>query len=123
MLRQPWQQVRGSEKDELEKSSTHVAAILNNTIIAVGRIHISNQSEAQIRYMAVDETYQSKGIGRLILKYLEQAATEQNSRVVFLHARENALAFYKKNQYQLIKPSHMLYGKIKHFLMKKTLSD
>lgn len=120
LLRQPWQQPKGSEKDQLEDNSIHKAAILNNQVIAVGRIHFTDRNEAQIRYMAVDDTFQSKGVGRLILKSLESAAHAQNIHHIFLHARENAVDFYKKNQYQPIKSTHVLYGKIQHVLMKKS---
>ena len=121
ILRQPWQQPKGSEKDDLEESSVHITAILNNRIIAVGRIHFSSQTEAQIRYMAVDEKHQSKGTGKLILNALEDVARDRETSQLFLHARENAVAFYKKNQYLMIESSHTLYGEIKHFRMEKTL--
>ena len=121
ILRQPWQQSKGSEKDDIEDSSEHLAALLHNRIIAVGRIHFSSQTEAQIRYMAVDRKHQSKGIGKLILNALEDIARDREISQVFLHARENAVAFYKKNQYLTIEPSHTLYGEIKHFRMEKTL--
>ena len=121
ILRQPWQQSKGSEKDDIEDSSEHLAALLHNRIIAVGRIHFSSQTEAQIRYMAVDKEHQSKGTGKLILNALEDIARDREISQLFLHARENAVAFYKKNQYLTIEPSHILYGKIKHFRMEKTL--
>ena len=122
VLRRPWQQPRGSEKDELEENAAHKAAILDNKIIAVGRVHFTNQTEAQIRYMAVDKDYQSKGTGKLILNTLEQTAKERNIRKIFLHARDNAVAFYQSNHYKISEPSHILYGKIQHYRMDKTLS-
>jgi len=121
MLRKPWQQPRGSEKDELEENAAHQAAILNNKIIAVGRIHFTEQNEAQIRYMAVDREHQSKGTGKLILDALEQSARDRNISKIFLHARDNAVVFYQSNQYQITEPSHILYGKIQHYRMEKAL--
>jgi len=71
--------------------------------------------------MAVDEKHQSKGTGKLILNALEDVARDRETSQLFLHARENAVAFYKKNQYLMIESSHTLYGEIKHFRMEKTL--
>ena len=61
MLRQPWQQPLGSEKDELESQSYH-RVILDDmdNIVGVGRLHKYKQNSAQIRYMAICETAQGK---------------------------------------------------------------
>lgn len=121
ILRQPWQQDRGSEKDELEGSSTHRLAITNNQITAVGRIHFIAPDEAQIRYMAVAAEFQHQGLGKGILLSLETAALTKNIRAIHLNARESAIAFYKKHDYKIVKESHTLYEEIRHFKMLKTL--
>lgn len=122
LLRSPWQQPIGSEKDELEAQSVHRCAMIDKQIVAVGRLHHLNPNEAQIRYMAVANEFQGKGIGQSVLHSLESAALEKNTQLISLNARENALPFYEKNNYVLLKESHTLYGKIKHFKMQKTLS-
>lgn len=119
VLRQPWQQPRGSEKDELENSSVHRLAISDSKVIAVGRLHFTENNTAQIRYMAVDPEFQRQGIGQMILQSLEKAAREKNSKCIELNARESALNFYQHQQYKLIEPAHTLYQTIKHFKMKK----
>ncbi len=53
ILRKPWNQPKGSEKDEYENDAIHIAAFVNGKIIGVGRIHFNSKEEAQIRYMAV----------------------------------------------------------------------
>lgn len=122
MLRKPWQQPPGSEQDELEHDSFHVMAVGNdNSVIAVGRIHFINDTVSQIRYMAVAEHKQNQYLGTTILKALEQFATEHNKRTIILHARENALGFYEKQGYRIIKKSHVLYECIQHFEMQKEL--
>ena len=55
ILRAPWNQPCGSERDELESSSRHLMVINSKqAVIAVGRLHFNSIREAQIRYMAVD---------------------------------------------------------------------
>ena len=123
MLRKPWHQPEGSEKDELENVAIH-RMILDqaNQVIAVGRLHIAGENSAQIRYMAVSPDHKKQGLGNAILHSLEQAAAMNTDvQSLFLHARENAVAFYEKHGYKIEKASHLLYGDIQHFLMKKII--
>lgn len=122
VLREPWYQPRGSEKDELEKESFHVMACNeNNEVIGVGRLHLNKKSEAQIRYMAVDPDYSGKGIGTLILEALEEKAKQEQCVSIMLHSRDSALNFYRKHQYITTRKSHLLYDAIQHYQMTKTL--
>lgn len=121
-LRAPWQQPRGSEKDELEEVSFHVMAVTDeNEIIGVGRLHFIDDETAQIRYMAVDPVYQGQGIGGQLLHHLEEYAASAGRYTILLHARENALRFYEKLGYEKREKSHLLYGEIQHFRMEKSL--
>jgi len=122
ILRQPWQQPPGSEKDELEKHSIHRLAMRDNKIIAVGRLHFTDDSQAQIRYMAVAKGYQRKGLGKLILNSLEQVAREKDIKSISLNARETAVPFYQSYNYQLAEQTHTLYNSIKHYRMYKLLT-
>jgi N-acetylglutamate synthase-like GNAT family acetyltransferase len=122
ILRAPWNQPKGSEKDELEGKSIHIIAINEGEIVGCGRIHFNSIDEAQIRYMAVENELQGRGIGKLILNELEQKALEKGAKKIILNARENAVKFYDKNGYKIVKESHTLFGEIKHFLMRKDIS-
>ena len=122
MLRQPWQQPRGSEKDELEKHSIHRFVISDNKVIAVGRLHFTDDTQAQIRYMAVAKEYQRQGLGKLILNSLEQAARGKDIKTLSLNARESAVTFYQSCHYQLAEQTHTLYNSIKHYRMHKSLT-
>ena len=123
ILREPWQQPKDSEKDELENKSFHIMACdENNNIIGVGRLHFNNETEAQIRYMAVAPEYINQGIGALILEALEEKARQQQCKTIVLDARENSVVFYKKKNYKLLEKSHLLFGSIQHFKMQKKFS-
>ena len=122
VLREPWQQPRGSEKDELENESFHIMACgENNNVIAVGRLHFKNEAEAQIRYMAVLPEHNNKGLGKLILEALEKEAQLKQCKTITLQAREGALEFYKKQGYNTVKKSHLLFDSIQHYEMNKTI--
>ncbi|MDH5425057.1 MAG: GNAT family N-acetyltransferase [Gammaproteobacteria bacterium] len=122
ILRQPWQQVRGSEKDELEEISIHRMVTFDDKVIAVARLHFSAQNEALVRYMAVAEAYRRLGLGRRLLADLENQARKQKAQFMVLNARENALIFYKKNGFNIVADAHTLYGEIRHFKMSKQLN-
>jgi hypothetical protein len=53
------------------------------------------------------------------MKAIEMDAWNSGAVEIILHAREQALGFYQKLGYALVEPSHLLFGEIQHFLMKK----
>jgi ribosomal protein S18 acetylase RimI-like enzyme len=121
ILRSPWQQLKGSEQDELEDAAFHIMAMEKELIVAVGRLHFINDNSAQIRYMAVESGYEGRGYGTAILTALENHAASHSIKNIVLDAREKAIGFYQKNAYEVIKESHILYGEIRHFRMKREL--
>ena len=125
VLRKPWLQPKGSEKDDGDKSSIHRMIIdeSNGKAVAVGRLQFNTSEEAQIRYMAVSDNYQLKGYGNLIIKTLEDIALNKGIRNIILQARENALKFYWKNGYEIIEKSYLLFDEIQHWLMVKKITS
>ncbi|TBH75783.1 GNAT family N-acetyltransferase [Aquirufa nivalisilvae] len=119
VLREPWNQAAGSEHLPDDQNAIHVLAIENNHVLGVARMHESSPLQGQVRCVAVDHSQQGKGIGRLIMKYLEQKAKENLWQEIILEARENAVPFYKSLGYQIEKESYLLFGEIQHYTMKK----
>jgi len=122
ILRKPWNQPKGSEKDELESKSIHAMVCNENRIpIGVGRAHFKSSEEAQIRYMAVEEEWQGKGIGKMVLSYLEEKIKEKGAKNIILNARDIAIKFYERNGYRIVKEAHTLFDAIPHYRMRKTI--
>jgi predicted GNAT family N-acyltransferase len=122
ILRAPWNQPRGSERDSRDTDSTHLMMIDNRDVaVAVGRLHFNSIREAQVRYMAVAVRQQRRGFGRRILQALEQKAATLGAACIVLDAREAALGFYARQGYSAEGPGHMLYNCISHIRMRKTL--
>ena len=119
ILRKPLGQSINSTKDEFEKDSYHLIAITNKKIIiGVARLHKVDQNTAQIRYMAIDKKFRGNGIGTKILLTLISKASKDKIKKIFLHSREEAVSFYKKNNFKLIKKSHLLFNTIQHYYME-----
>lgn len=121
ILRAPWQQPLGSERDELEQQAFHRMIVdTQGEVLAVGRLHQVDADTMQVRYMAVAETARGSGLGAMLLKALEQQAVDAGARHIILNARDSALTFYKKSGYQTGAEQPALFG-IAHFQMTKAL--
>ncbi|MFL5753320.1 MAG: GNAT family N-acetyltransferase [Bacteroidia bacterium] len=120
VLRKPWGQAEGSEKDDQENESVH-AMIKGEQgeALAVCRLQMNDAHTAQVRYMGVKEGMQGKGLGKKIMNYMEGRACEKGAEKVILHARENAVDFYKNCGYSLVEKSYLMWGTIQHYLMEK----
>ncbi len=122
ILRAPWNQPLGSERDEFEGEAIHLGAWDEaGHLIGVGRLHRVMGTNGQVRYMAVDPTRRSHGVGKAILQELEARALELGIQEINLNSRQTAVPFYQKNGYQILRPTHTLYGTIPHFAMWKRL--
>lgn len=121
ILRKPWGQVEGSERDSNDESYYHIMAVINGNTVGVARLEFPDNGFAQLRYMAVDDAYQGNGIGREIVDHMEQYSKENNVHELFLNARENAVGFYEKLGYQVTQKSYILFDSIQHYKMLKTL--
>lgn len=122
VLREPWQQPFETASDGLEADA--INAYLkddNGLVIACGRLQKNSNTSGQIRFMAVDPNYRSRGFGKSILLALEKKARELSLKEIELQARENAVDFYKRNNYSIKEKSFLLWGIIQHYLMGKHL--
>ena len=124
ILRKPWGQPRGSERDNEDEISHHRMIIDEATgdAIAVGRLQFNTREESQIRYMAVADNYQGQGLGSKIVTALEDIALDKGASRIILQARSNAVQFYQSNGYEIVEKTHLLFDEIQHWLMKKELT-
>jgi predicted GNAT family N-acyltransferase len=122
ILRAPWKQPRGSERDERDTDSIHLMLVdANHKVTGVGRLHFNSIREAQIRFMAIDTVLQRRGLGSRLLAALEARARKLGAMRIVLDARESALRFYRKQGYRAVGPGHVLFNSIAHVKMEKEL--
>lgn len=122
LLRKPWGQSRGSERDAFEHEAIHLMACTDRRGVGVGRLHNLSNTHMQIRYMAVLPTWQRRGIGSQILGALEAKAKLLGAREICLDARASTVGFYQQHGYTMLGPGHVLFGEIAHYRMAKKLS-
>lgn len=122
VLRAPWDQPRGSERDDREDESIHLMFRgANGEALAAGRLHLNSPTEAQVRFMAVDPSAQGRGLGSLVLRNLEDRARQAGAKRMILNARETAQRFYEQRGYKVEAPAERLFGGVDHWRMSKQL--
>ncbi|WP_276498744.1 GNAT family N-acetyltransferase [Pontibacter litorisediminis] len=121
-LRQPWGQPEGSERAADDATAIH-ALLLSEAGEAVGvcRLHLATPQEGQLRFMGIRSDQQGKRLGDQLLQYMEQRARTLGAARMTLQARENAVNFYRRNGYEVVEKTHLLFGSIQHYLMAKQL--
>lgn len=121
ILRAPWGQPRGSERNSEDELAIHLACFNEGEIHGVLRLDtFINSSHAQIRFMAVSHAQQGNGIGKKLMLSAEERAKILGFSGIVLQARENALPFYKSLGYTMVKKTHLLFDSIQHYEMSKT---
>jgi len=120
ILRAPWKQPRGSEKDIMEEDSYHLMMVdSDDKVLAVARLHLNTPKQAQIRFMAVETREQRKGLGKMLLIAMEEKASEWGAEEIIFDARANVAGFYKRYGYVTLAPGHTLFDSIHHYKMHK----
>lgn len=122
MLREPWGQPRGSERDALEQRSWHFMACAEDRLpIGVARLHLNSPEQAQIRYMAVEPGWRNQGVGRALVRAAEECARGLAVREIVLQARGGSVPFYRRLGYEETGPGATLFDAVAHVAMRKAL--
>lgn len=89
--------------DELasEKDQFHFAACIGKNLVAVLLFRLSETGILKMRQVAVKPDFQNMQIGRTLVLFSEKWAKDNGYRRIELHARETAIDFYKRMQYQI----------------------
>lgn len=124
ILRAPWGQPPGSERDEHEAQAYHLLAAVGAPpmIVGVARMHPLDAVTGQVRYMAVAERVRGQGVGRQLLQGLEVEARRRGLLTLVLNARDTALPFYLSCGYRIVGDAPPLFG-IAHQRMRKDLAE
>jgi predicted GNAT family N-acyltransferase len=120
-LREPWGQIRGTEKDDKEESSIHFFALEEDIPLGVARLQFNDENTAQVRFMGVSEAAREKGVGRMLLTEAERTAMKYGRKKIILQARDYAVPFYEKCGYRVTEKTFLLWNSIQHFMMEKIL--
>ncbi len=80
----------------------------------------SGPKEVRLRQMAVTSGLQGKGIGKALIRFAENVASDRGFTTICMHARKSATGFYEKLGYQTI-GDEFIEVTIPHYKMEKKL--
>jgi ribosomal protein S18 acetylase RimI-like enzyme len=112
--------------DELE-TTIHFGLFMEEKLVGIISLFKSNsplfsqESQYQIRGMAVLEEYQKYGFGRQLVTHSEAFLKNISTKLIWCNARELAVSFYKKSGYQIIGDVFEIPDVGPHYVMWKTL--
>lgn len=107
------------EFDTLDGASEHILVYYDNKAVGTGRIRWI-EDFGKLERICVLEPFRSFGIGKAIIRALEDIAKEKEFAHVKLHSQTQVEAFYTKLGYQNSSDVFMEAG-IPHVLMTKVL--
>ena len=121
ILRKPWNQPKGSERDPSDNKSYHILTEIDGDIVGIGCVQLFEDGVGRIRFMAVADGYQKQGIGQAIVYKLENYAAQQRWTKIRLWARESAITFYKNIGYEIVGDGYTIFDVIHHKVMEKKI--
>lgn len=123
MLRKGLGLHRGSEKDDYEPISEHFIAVDDATGEIVGAIKLFEREPgvAQFSHIAVAEAYQRRGVGRMLVDFVENKAHEEGYKIIGSVTRVTAADFYTKCGYVVKGYSTPLTERVPTFWVEKIL--
>ncbi|RYD71078.1 MAG: N-acetyltransferase, partial [Sphingobacteriales bacterium] len=100
VLRKPLGLNFTKEQLQQEANDFHLAAYMDEDLAACLILTVADTYEIKMRQVAVKDGLQGKGIGKKLVQFAENFAVEKGFRLMTLHARETAVAFYLSMQYK-----------------------
>lgn len=108
------------EFDKLNGLCEHIFVHYNEQPVGTGRIRLVD-GVGKLERICILESYRKFGLGKIIIKALEEIAEEWGASQVKLHGQTQAEVFYKKLGFKTSSSIFMEDG-IPHILMLKELS-
>jgi N-acetylglutamate synthase-like GNAT family acetyltransferase len=98
VLREPWGQPKGTEKDDYEPISQHFMAVddQNGEVVGAVKLFEKETGVGQFSQMAVAQNRQRQGIGRILMDTVEAAAHDKGYKVLGIYTHLNSTGFYEK---------------------------
>jgi N-acetylglutamate synthase-like GNAT family acetyltransferase len=124
VLREPGGHPKGTEKDDYEPISDHFMAV-NETGEIVGAVKLYEKAPGvgHLSHLVVAPEYQHKGIGRMLLEFVEKRAREKGFTTLGAMSRVTATAYFEKNGFRIAELPTIHLGTIHLVWMEKKLGN
>jgi len=109
-------------EEDLAKEDTeyHLAAFYEKQIVGILLLKPISDTEIKMRQVATSPNYQGKGVGSKLVAFSEKFAKQKGVDKISLHARQTAVPFYLRMNYQ-IEGDMFEEVSIPHYKMHKNL--
>jgi len=103
ILREPWGQTRGTEKDDYEPISSHFMAVDDESCDVIGVVKVFEREPGVgwLSHLAVHEQRQRQGIGRQLVQTVEEDARRQGFKVLGAMSRLNTTEYFEQLGYRI----------------------
>jgi GNAT superfamily N-acetyltransferase len=105
-----------------EHGDYHVACYDDGRLVGCLILTPLEKGELKMRQVAVAEDWQGKGIGRAMVEFSERFARTHGFNEITMHARESAVPFYEKLDYERV-GKRFEEVTIPHWKMRKRMEE
>ena len=120
VLRQPLGLKFTPEELKKDEEDSHFGLFDGDVVLACLTLTKSENGRMKMRQVAVDDSFQGKGLGRELSAAAEAYAIKQGFKTMFCNARKTAVPFYQKLGYKIV-GDEFVEVNIPHYLMEKNL--
>ena len=103
-----------------ERGQIHLGLFDKNEIVGILLLKLIENKRIKMRQVAIDDTRQRQGLGRILVDYSEVIAKENGAKIMELNAREISVPFYLSLGYKICSEK-FFEVRIPHFKMEKNL--
>lgn len=123
ILREPWGQPKGTEKDDYEPISQHFMAVESQTgqLAGVVKLFEKEPGVGWFSHLAVAGKYQHKGVGKQLIQVVEQAARQRGYKILGCQSRLNTTAYFERVGYRIAGLPSQYFGTTQVVWMEKEL--
>ncbi len=123
VLRKPWGQPKGTEKDDYEPISQHFMALnqADGKIVGVVKLFEKEPGIGWFSHLAVAHGYQHLGVGKQLMAAVEDAARESGYTILGCMSRLNTTAYFEKLGFAITGLPDHYFGTIQVAWMEKKL--
>jgi len=125
VLREPLGLPKGSEKDDYEPISYHYCAVDDTTgeMVGVVKWYEKAPGVARLTHLGVSEKYHNKGIGKLLVKTVEEDARQHGCSIIGTLTRLSAVTFYEHRGYEPKGLTSEMLGRLQTMWLEKKLDS
>jgi predicted GNAT family N-acyltransferase len=120
IMRQPLNLQFTEQELAQDKVDHHLAYIEDGQVRGILVMKSIDENTFKMRQVAIDDAIQGLGIGSVLVSFAEDFALQNDKNRIILSARDKAIPFYKRLDYEIVGEGFVEVG-IPHHSMEKIL--